>query len=260
MKMGDFKYEFNIEGKEITARPFCEEDFDSIIRFAKSITMNENNYETYLGIGHEAQFPKTGALLETCESELREIMEDHSKFFSLALWTKENEVLGLLTLQLEDVDGLLENRNDFNFKEGLEHKWQDWLEDKVQGTLAYKGDLAIKQLKSKEHIQKILLYVMMKELTARHIKGVITEVFHITECHDKNGIHKLDVYNKRSLLAQVHGSGARYICDSSSKTKDITKEISVKYFAKILEYDFEELFPKSVKDMEILNIGIKEVA
>ncbi len=237
-----FEYVIDASDKELFARPFHKDDMAAVVEYAKSITINPDNYRTYLGIGCAPTFRKTGALLETSEEELREIAGRPDQYFSLGLWSGDQELLAFVTLQLEDVDQFLTDRQNVAFNSEFENKWDEWLEYKNHRIMAFRGDLAIRGRTAYSGLRDILYYLALKELRKRGIRYCVTEVFHIVDCMDRDGMHGVNVFNNPSFVSQIEGGGAVYVGDYKIMTKQIGEGISIRYYAKLLEYRVEHLY------------------
>lgn len=240
----------------LTARTFNNDDIEKIVNFAKSVTITSCNYKEYLGINSVAMFEKKGALLETNEEEIREIISKPHKYFSLALWSSEDEILAFLTVQLEDVNGFLNDKDAFEFRKQYFNKWDEWKSWTNKNKIAFKGDLAIRGGGDNLYVRDILFHIALKELNELNIKYCLTEVFYIISCDDSLGIHNVEAFNYPSFRAQVQGCGAEYVGNGPIKVKNIGDGIRLTYYPWLLEYNIPELYKKSIQTLQHKKIQI----
>ena len=251
-------YTAKYQDRCLTARPLVIEDISKIYALSQSVTINSENYRRILGIGCEADFRKTGALLETSKDELMEAVLHPESYISFGVWESDDKPVAFLVAQTEDVDNLLSSKDDFSFLKGYEDRWEKWQNNKREHRNLYKGDIAVRADSDFPKLFFVLYYTALREAIDKGYTNVITEVFSIAEYYENSAWHKLDIYNERSFNAQVFGGKSEYVADGMIKEKSISESVKLRYYAKILDYDLVKTVSAAEKVIKDYGITIEE--
>lgn len=257
LQNGMNNYTVEYQDRCLTARSLIIEDITKIYALSKSVTINSENYRRILGIGCEADFRKTGALLETSKDELMEAVLHPESYISFGIWESDDEPVAFLVAQTEDIDNLLSSKEDFSFLKGYEDRWERWQHNKQEHRNLYKGGLAVRADSDFPKLFFVLYYIALSEALDMGYTNVITEVFSITEYYENSAWHKLDIYNERSFNAQVFGGKSEYVADGMIKEKNISESVKLHYYAKILDYDLVKTVSAAKKVIKDYGITIE---
>ncbi len=239
------------------AHPLRTEEVPAILEFMSAVKFNAENYKELLGIGCESQFRKQGALLETSESFLLDAANHPEKYTSIGIWNEEGEPEAFNIVENEDIENMISPQG-LIAREGFEIECEELYSAKLAHTLSYRGDMRVKPNSKVKKCFFVLFYLLMKDLVDKGLKYCASEVFNITGYYENNEWHDIDVYNERSFKAQVKGTNAKYIADSPLKEMELSNGIRIRYYSKILKYDFCAYYQLIENEIKPLNLVIEE--
>ena len=241
----------------LKAHPLRAEEVPAILDFMSAVTFNAENYKELLGIGCESQFRKKGALVETSENLLIDAIKNPERYSSMGIWNENGTPEAFIIGENEDFENMI-SKNNLIFKEKFEEKWDELYSAKINNTLIYKGDMRVKP---KSKIRKcffIMYYLFLKDVIDKGFRYAASEVFDIIGYCEDDIWHDIDVYNERSFNAQVRGIKATYIADGSVKEKEIGEKLKIRYYPKILRYDFIASYNYIEEGIKYMNLTIIE--
>ncbi|MEZ3425039.1 MAG: hypothetical protein K1W39_15230 [Lachnospiraceae bacterium] len=241
----------------LKAHPLRAEEVPEIFDFMSAVKFNDENYKALLGVGCESQFRKKGALVETSESLLWDAVKHPERYTSMGIWNEDGTPESFIIAENEDFEKMISKNNLF-FKEGFEDKWDELCSAKMNHTLMYKGDMRVKPKSKVGKCFFIMFYLFLKDAIDKGFRFATSEVFDIIGYCENDIWHDIDVYNEISFRAQVKGIKATYIADGPAKEKEIGKDIKIKYYSKILRYDFLASYKYIEKGIKFLNLTITE--
>lgn len=238
------------------AHPLKAEEVPAIFDFMSAVKFSDENYKELLGLGCESQFRKKGALIETSESMLWDAVNHPEKYTSIGIWNEDGTPEAFIIAEHEDFEEMISKNNLF-FKEGFEDKWDELYSAKMNRILMYKGDMRVNPKTKVGRCFFVIFYLFLKDAIDKGFKFVATEIFNIIGYCENDIWYDIDVLNERSFRAQK-GIKATYIADGPAKEKEIGKDIKIKYYSKILVYDFFVSCKYAEESIKFLNLTITE--
>lgn len=241
----------------LKAHPLRPEEVPAIYDFMSAVTFSEENYKELLGIGCEAKFKTKGALLETSEELFLNAVKHPESYTSMGIWNEDGKPEAFIIAENEDFEDMISKEYLF-FKEGCEDNWDELYSAKMNHTLICKGDMRVDPESKVSRCYFIMFYLFLKDALDKGFKYATSEVFNIVGYCENDVWHDVDVYNERSFRSQVKGMKTTYIADGPLKEIEIGKELKIKYYPKIIRYDFSYSYQYLERGIKYLNLTIEE--
>jgi len=256
--MRNFKYRIHIGDTELTAKPLDALTIDSLLSLIEDNVVNAKNHKRLFGEEGEPEFETTGALFHTSKEQMYAIMRNPELYLSVVVVDSSNHVIGFIDTQLEDVEEFALSIDELHYIEGLDDKRHKWKKAINAGKATFKGDMVIDESNALADLFYVIIYILFQELIAIGKTISIVDIISITGYKYNEKAYSIDIYNRRSFLAQVLGLEACYVADSAKSILRKDGGLEIEYYEKLIEHDIFRASQICHKAIAGKNISIKK--